>query len=381
MHTHVIIHYGEIGIKKGNRLFFEKALARNIRRKLSGEKLKRGYGRFVIELNEGSDKNKIASALSSTFGIANFAFVLKSDLNLDDIISRSVALAKESDAATFRISANRANKSFPLTSLQVNEVVGGAVMDLGKKVELRDPELDINIEITNRAAYIYSDIQQGPGGLPVGVTGKVISLISGGIDSPVASVLAMKRGCKCVLVHFHNYTLYQESVKKKIVQLAEKLSVYNGHTRLYVVPFAELQKEIIARVPAEYRMLAYRRAMLRIAEVIRENERAKAFVTGDNLAQVASQTLDNLDVIYSVANKPVIAPLIGYDKKDIIKLAEQIGTYSTSILPYDDCCSAFIAEHPATKSTREELDEMEKDIDFGALIKDAVEKAEILEVK
>ncbi len=380
MHTHVIIHYGEIGIKKGNRIFFEKALARNIRRRLAREKLKRGYGRFVIELNEGSDKNKIESALSSTFGIANFAFAARAELNLDDIISKSVALAKESDAATFRISTNRANKAFPLTSIQVNEVVGGAVMDMGKKVALKNPELEINIEIANKAAYIYSDVCQGPGGLPVGVTGKVISLLSGGIDSPVAAWLAMKRGCKCVLVHFHNYTLYQESVRRKIAQLAEKLSVYNGHTKLYIVPFAEPQKEIIARVPAEYRMIAYRRAMLRIAETIREKEHAKAFVTGDNLAQVASQTLDNLDVIYSVSKKPVIAPLIGYDKKDIIKLAEQLGTYETSILPYDDCCSAFVAEHPATKSTREELEEMEKDIDFDSLINGAVEKAEVLEL-
>ncbi|MBI4170077.1 MAG: tRNA 4-thiouridine(8) synthase ThiI, partial [Candidatus Aenigmarchaeota archaeon] len=244
---------------------------------------------------------------------------------------------------------------------------------------LSRPELDINIEITNRSAYIYSEIYQGLGGLPVGVTGKVIALVSGGIDSPVAAMLAMKRGCKCVLIHFHNYTLYQDSVKKKILQLAEKLAAYNGHTKLIVVPFADMQKEIIKHVPAEYRMLAYRRAMFMIAEQIREKENAKGFVTGDNLAQVASQTLDNLDVIYSVSKKPVIAPLIGYDKKDIIKLAEQIGTYETSILPYNDCCSAFVAEHPVTRSTREELEEFEKNIDFQAFIEKAVTNVEILD--
>ena len=177
MFTHVILHYGEIGTKKGNRLFFEKALARNIRRKLSGETLKRGYGRFVIELQPSSDKNNIEKALSSTFGIANFAFAVHAALNLDDIIAKSVTLAKQSDAQTFRISANRVNKNFPLTSMQVNEVVGGAVMDLGKQVDLKNPELDINIEIANRAAYIYSDVQQGLGGLPVGSAGKVIALV------------------------------------------------------------------------------------------------------------------------------------------------------------------------------------------------------------
>ena len=217
MHTHVVIHYGEIGIKKGNRTFFEKALARNIKRKLPAEKLKRTYGRFLMELNESSDKLRIESMLASTFGIANFAFAVRADLVLDDIMQKSVEVARQSDAATFRISANRVNKDFPLTSLQVNEVVGGAVMELGKKVNLSSPQLEISIEITNKAAYIYSDVSQGPGGLPVGVTGKVISLISGGIDSPVASVLAMKRGCKCVLVHFHNYTLYKDSVTNKII--------------------------------------------------------------------------------------------------------------------------------------------------------------------
>ncbi len=379
MQTHVIVHYGEIGIKKGNRLFFEKALARNIRRKLPNEKLKRTYGRFVIEFSPDSDHEKIKSALLKTFGIANFAFAVKADLILDDIMTKAVNLAKNSDAQTFRITTNRVNKNFPLTSMQVNEVVGAAVSDLGKKVELTKPELEIKIEITNKAAYIYSEKIEGLGGLPVGVSGKVIALISGGIDSPVAAWLAMKRGCKCILIHFHNYTLYQESVKEKITQLAEKLAEYNGHTKLIIVPFADFQKEIIKHVPPEYRMLSYRRAMFMIAEQIREKESAKAFVTGDNLAQVASQTLENLDVIYAVSTKPVIAPLIGYDKKEIIKSAEHIGTYETSILPYNDCCTAFVAEHPVTRAKREELEEMEKNIDFVQLIEKAVQNAEMFE--
>ncbi len=379
MHTHVVIHYGEIGIKKGNRAFFEKALARNIRRKLPELKLKRSYGRFLMELPEDYSASKIKTALSKVFGIANFSFAARAELNLDDIMSKALVVARESPAQTFRVTTNRVNKTFPLTSMQVNEVVGAVVADLRKKVELKNPELDIKIEITNKAAYVYSETSQGLGGLPVGSSGKVVALISGGIDSPVAAWLAMKRGCKCVLVHFHNYTLYSESVKKKIVQLAEKLAEYNGRTKLFIVPFAEIQKEIITKVPAEYRMLAYRRAMLRIAEGIRDQVGAKAFVTGDNLAQVASQTLDNLDVIYSAVARPVIAPLIGYDKKEIIKLAEKLGTYETSILPYEDCCSAFVAEHPATKAKRGELEEFEREMDFELLIGKALERVEVME--
>lgn len=378
MFTHVIVHYGEIGTKKGNRVFFEKVLAKNIRRKLQGEKLKRTYGRFVVELNGSSDINKITSALSSTFGIANFAFAVRAELNLDDIMLKALDVAKEDGAQTFRITTNRVNKNFPLTSMQVNEVVGRAVTDLGKAVDLKNPALEINIEITGKYAYVYAGKIAGPCGLPVGATGKVMALLSGGIDSPVAAWLAMKRGCKAVLVHFHNYTLYKESVRKKITELAEKLSVYSGKTRLYVVPFADVQQSIIQNVPPEYRMLAYRRAMLRIAGKMMEKENAKGFVTGDNLAQVASQTLENLDVIYAAASKPVVAPLIGFDKKDIIRLAEKIGTYETSILPYEDCCSAFVAEHPVTKAKRGELEAFEKNID-RELEEKAAGQAEVLE--
>ncbi len=380
MYSHVIVHYAEIGTKKGNRPYFEKCLAKNIRRKIDGIQLRRSYGRLVIELDNKSDIEKIHIALSSTFGVANFSFAVKAELNLDDIMAKTLEIAKRSDAATFRITTKRANKSFPLTSIQVNEIVAGPVMDLGKKVDLKDAELVLSIEITNKSAYVYDSAIRGLGGLPVGSAGRVISLVSGGIDSPVASYLAMKRGCKCSLIHFHNYTLYQESVKKKIIGLAEKLATYNGHTRLIIVPFADIQKEIIGKVPSEYRMLAYRRAMLRIAEKFRIDIGAKAYVTGDCIGQVASQTLDNLDVIYSAAEKPIIAPLIGYDKQEIIEIAKKIGTYDTSILPYNDCCSAFVTEHPATKAKKEELEEMEKGIDFEKIITEAIRNTEILDI-
>ena len=377
MFTHAIIHYGEIGIKKGNRPMFEKALARNIRLRIPGVRLKRAYGRFVVDL-EGGNLMKTKEALKSTFGIANFSFARYAGFGIDSIKAVALDLASEKKG-TFCVRANRADKGFPLTSMQVNEQVGEAIYNQGRKVDLKNPDFTVYVEIFAKSAFVYSYVEEGPGGLPVGSSGKVISMISGGIDSPVAAYMAMKRGCKCVLVHFHNYTLYQESVKKKIMSLVESLSRYNGKTRLYVVPFADIQSAIVRSIPSEYRMIAYRRAMLRIAERIRQEENAKAFVTGDNLGQVASQTLENLDAIYSASSKPIIAPLIGFDKKDIIKMAEALGTYETSILPYNDCCSAFVALHPATKASKEDLEAMESSVDFIHLEEAALKRAERLE--
>lgn len=373
-YTHIIVRYGEIGTKGRNRPFFEKALVRNIKN-LAGLAAKREFGRLIIELDEGFDKEKITEKLKKIFGIANFSFALKAELDIEDIKKKALLLANSSDKKTFAVKTRRVNKNFPLSSREVNRLVGDVI---DKKADLTNPELPIHIEILGKCAYVYTEKIHGLGGLPVGVTGKVVSLISGGIDSPVASWLAMKRGCKVGFVHFHNYTMYGESVKKKITDLVEKLSMYQGKSRLYIVPFREIQQEIIRHVPAEYRMIVYRRVMLCIAEKIREKENARAFVTGDNIAQVASQTLENLDTIYAAAEKPVIAPLIGFDKKDIIDKAKQIGTYSISVQPYEDCCRYLIAEHPVTKSTKEEVEKMEERMELGEKINDAAEKAEVV---
>ncbi len=378
--THVIIHYGETGLKAGNRPRFETALAINIRRRVP-EKVRRIGGRLLLALSSGSDRSRIRQALEETFGIANFAFAARVPLDLDAIRAKAVEIATQARPGSFKIAARRANKRFPFTSEEINRQVGAAVAALGRTVRLQEPDLTIHIEVAFDATYLYTDVLAGPGGLPVGASGRVMALVSGGIDSPVAALLAMKRGCKCILVHFHNYSFYEAAVRQKILDLAAVLARFNGRTRVLIVPFLDLQKGIVNKTPAESRMLVYRRAMFRIAETLCEREGAKAFVTGDNLAQVASQTLDNLQVIYAAARRPVIAPLMGYDKNEIVGLARRFGTYDISIRPYSDCCSAFVARHPTTRGRLEEIEAWEREADLDPLIAAAVERTEIVVVR
>jgi thiamine biosynthesis protein ThiI len=378
MYTHFLIHYAEIALKKKNRPLFEIALANNIRRRVKEEVIW-VHGRFVLELTPESDLARLGAILEKTFGVANFAPAVRVPLNMGEIAANAVRIAAASNAATFKVDARRQHKGFPVTSIEVNRAVGAAVVsELRKKVDLDNPELSIRIEITNQGVYVYSNPRPGPGGLPAGVAGRVVALISGGIDSPVAAVRAMQRGCKCILVHFHNYTFYSEQVRNKILALAEKLSDYNGRTKIIIVPFAGVQREIVKNVEPGYRMLSYRRAMLRIAARIAAKADAKAFVTGDSLSQVASQTLDNLAVINHGAALPVLSPLIACDKKEITALAIQYGTFDISTQPYNDCCSAFVARRPVQNAKRETLEEMEQDIDFEALTRDALSGAEVL---
>lgn len=378
--THVVIHYGETGLKAGNRPRFETALAVNIRRRVA-EKVRRAGGRLVLSLLPDSDRNRIRAALEETFGIANFAFAARVPLDPEAIQDKALEIAQGAPPGSFKIAARRANKRFPLTSEQINRQVGAAVAALGRPVRLTDPDLTIHVEVAFDAAYLYTEVLLGPGGLPVGVSGRVLALISGGIDSPVAALLAMKRGCKCLVLHFHNYSFYEAAVRQKILDLAAVLARFNGRTKVLIVPFLELQKAIVHKVPADSRMLVYRRAMFRIAEILRRREGAKALVTGDNLAQVASQTLDNLRVIYAVAPHPVIAPLMGYDKNDVVQLARRFGTYDISIRPYEDCCSAFVARHPQTRGRLEEIEAWEREIEMEPLIARLVEQTETVMVR
>jgi thiamine biosynthesis protein ThiI len=367
-YTHVLVHYGEIALKKTNRPFFEQALVNNLQRRIS-ERVRVLHGRLLIELAPDSDLDRVHRVLSAAFGVANFAAAVRTEPEMSVITARAVELAGASTADSFRIATRRADKRFPFSSTEVNERVGAAVLSVSRmRVDLSRPQLTIHIEITGRGVYLYSDLRSGPGGMPVGVSGRVLALVSGGIDSPVAALYAAKRGCECVLVHFHNYTFYQDYVKRKLIRLAEAISVYSLPCRLIIVPFVEVQRQIVQHVDADYRMIAYRRAMLRISERLAEREGAKAFVTGDNIAQVASQTLDNLALINSVAKRPVLAPLIGFDKSEIMQAARRLGTYEISVEPYQDCCSAFVARHPVTAGKPEALEDMESDIDFGPLI-------------
>ncbi|MEM1578690.1 MAG: tRNA uracil 4-sulfurtransferase ThiI [Archaeoglobaceae archaeon] len=363
-----IVHYGEIGVKGKNRDFFERKLVENISR---FAKAKRRYGYIEVIYAENVEEK-----LKKVPGIRYFGVGYKTELEIDAINLAALKVLPE-EFNTFRISASRRNKNFPMNSMEINRTVGSFIAEkTGKKVKLENPDVTIWIEIGNEA-LVYSQRYEGIGGLPVGVAGKVVASISGGIDSPVASFMAMRRGCEVVGVHFFNKTLHSREVRKKIYALTEKLAEYQGFFKLYMVPFEEIQMEIIRIVPAKLRMIAYRRSMIRMANMIAEKEGAKAIVTGDNISQVASQTLDNLNVLYSASKLAVLPPLLGFDKEEIIAIARKIGTYEISILPYEDCCSLMVAKHPETRAKREIIEEFEE---FEEMEKNAVEKAEIFEI-
>ena len=372
MHDCVVVHYGEIGTKGKNRGFFENKLMDNIK-KIIDTKIDKQYGRLVLE---GNPKN--LADLSGVLGIVSFSPAVRTELDIEKIKDKALLLAKENPAGTFAIETKRSNKNFTLDSKQINRIVGEHVAkNTGMKVDLNSPVKKIFIEVSDKECYIYDKKIPGPGGLPVGVSGTVVSLLSGGIDSPVASYLMMKRGCNVVFVHFHNYT---SKIEEKIEKLVAVLNKYQYKSKLYMVPFFPIQEKIIEKIPETHRMIVYRRVMMRIAGKIAEKEGAKALVTGDNLAQVASQTLDNLDVIHSASNETVFSPLIGMDKNDIIDIAKKIATYDLSILPYSDCCTYMIAKHPETRAKKEEIESMEKELDIKALVDYGIEKAEVKEI-
>lgn len=375
----VVIHYGEIGIKGKNREFFEKKLVENIKKALgrNGKGVYRRYGRIVAEVE---DFEKAKETLKKIPGIEYFSFAFRVENEIEKIKEKVVEILREKSFETFKIETKRSYKQFPFNSLEVNKIVGEEVVNtLGKKVSLKNPEITVHIEICERESFVYTEKFAGIGGLPVSTGGRVISLLSGGIDSPVASFLMLKRGCKVIFVHFFNRTINTEATLSKIKNIVKKLTEFQLNSKLYLIPFEEIQTEIIKNIPSKYRMIIYRRFMTRIANLILEKEKAKAIVTGDNLAQVASQTLENLSRIYEVSSFPVLSPLIGMDKKEIIELAKKIGTYEISILPYQDCCSFMIAPHPATKSKKEEIEKLEKNLNVEKLVENAFKNSKIME--
>ena len=379
-YTHIIIHYNEITLKGGNRPFFERVLVDNIKGFLENIKYNKIYkdgGKIIIEINKNIDLEKIKETLENIPGISNFYFAVSEEKELEKINKKTVELLKnylqtENDKnnkiKTFKIEARRSDKRFKFKSPEINAKVGEYVLENTKlKVDVHQPDLEIVIDVGNKDCFIYFEKTNGIDGLPVGTTGKLISLISGGIDSPVASYMMMKRGAKIVFVHFKNKTI-NNTGDDKIKNLVKKLSRFQGRSKLYIIPFEEFQKEIIAKIPAKNRMIIYRRIMFKLAEMIAKKEKAKGFTTGDSLSQVASQTLENIGVIYNSANLPIFPPLIGMNKQEIIDLAVKIGTYETSIIPYQDCCSFLIARHPETKAKLEEIIKQEKILNIDEIV-------------
>jgi len=374
----IVVHYSEIGLKGSNRPLFEKILVRNMLiglRNTNYKSIERKYGCIIIHLKKNADINKIQDVLKNTPGISSYSLAIESKQTLQVIKKKALAIATENKKKSFKISTKRSDKSFIYTSLQLNEKIGKYISEkTSMKVKLKNPGLVIYIEIISSNVFIYHERKQGIGGLPVGTAGKVIALLSGGIDSPVASYLLMKRGARVIFVHFLNETVQKS--ENKVIDLVKVLTKYQLNSILYIVRFGEIQKEIIKSIPAKQRMIIYRRVMFRIAEKIAKKVDTKAFVTGDSVAQVASQTLDNLRVIYQVANHPVLAPLIGMNKQEIMDMAQEIGTYETSIQPYSDCCSFLIHKHPETKAEIEIIEKIESNLNLEKIMRLAEKNTE-----
>ena len=383
---HLLINYDEIALKGGNRRYFENRLQKNIRsalKDLGGSHLKPRFGRFLLRLGSETSLERVCSRLERIPGIALFSPCLSTSADLDSVkIAMDTVLEPLLESGEepdhFAVVSRRANKELPFTSTEANEIIGKYVQEkTGWKVRLKKPQLPLYLFFVNNDCFLALDRVRGLGGLPTGTTGKVACLLSGGIDSPVSTARIMKRGADAVFIHFHSHPHTTLASQEKVRDLAGQVVPPGHRVRLYMVPFAPTQNRIITECPARLRVILYRRYMVRAAEAIAHKEGARALVTGDSLGQVASQTLENLHTINAVATLPILRPLVGMHKAEIIRDARQLGSFETSIEPHDDCCSYLMPPKPATRSTPEQLDAAEKNLDTESEIRELVENSTV----
>ena len=382
-----VIHYHELALKGRNRPYFQNRLVRHLRLALGDLGIRQVDalpGRIRAILPEDLSWNLVKDRVSRVFGVVHFSqahrIPLRADGNLDDLKTAIGTMVAPLSFGTFRISTKRADKRFPLTSIEVDRAIGAHVCALtGKRVSLGNPDLTIEIELLTRDSYVSIQREKAPGGLPVGVSGKVACLLSGGIDSPVAAYRMMKRGCRAVFVHFHGRPYVSRASEEKARELVDHLTRYQLYSRLYLVAFGEIQRQIVLGAPAPFRIVLYRRMMIRIAEELARKEHCWGLVTGDSLGQVASQTPENLTVVEEAAQLPILRPLIGMDKLEITEEAQRIGTYETSIQPDQDCCRLFVPPHPTTRADLDHVRKIERGFDLGNLLKEGLERTELLE--
>lgn len=380
----VIIHYHELALKGGNRAAFENVLILNLQRTLAGIdglKTEKRYGRLIIKgAAIESRKDEIKNVLKRTFGIANFYFGQAISLDIQEIEKASVQAILAASGATFKIDATRSNKNFALNSMELNREIGAAVLEAtSKKVDIKDPDIVCSVMVSETECYVSCEYYKGVGGLPVGTSGKMLALLSGGIDSPIAAWKMMRRGAAVDFIHFHSYPYTNKASIEKVKELAAGLKEW-GAGELYLVPFIDIQKQIMTAAESRYRVLLYRRFMLRIAGRLARETRAQAIITGENLGQVASQTIENMSSVEKVLELPILRPLVGENKEDIINEAKKIGTYEISIRPHEDCCTLFVPKNPATKSRPEDLEREEVKLEVEELVKNAVERLETIKI-
>ena len=387
----IVVHYQELALKGKNRPWFLGRLVRNLRRALSDldvRSVRALMGRIEVVLGPEATRQEVGERISRVFGIANFSYAGSTPIengrsartgptaDLDAIANAILGDLGDRTCSSFRVSARRADKRFPMTSPQIEREVGGRIKEArGWIVNLDDPDLTIHVELLTDQAFYFFGKERGAGGLPTGTAGRVACLLSGGIDSPVAAHRMMKRGCTVTFVHFHSYPILSRASQEKVRELVTLLTRWQQRSRVYLVAFGEIQQQVVLAVPGPMRVVVYRRLMMRIAEAIAHARGAQALVTGDVVGQVASQTLENLAVVSAVATLPIFRPLIGMDKDEITAEAIKIGSYPISIIPDQDCCTLFTPRNPMTRAKLEEIEAAEQALPIDDLVARAVREA------
>ncbi len=380
----LLIRYGEISLKGKNRKKFERRLLKNIKNALSAlasNRIETAYGRMYIPVED--DVQKVIERVRKVFGIVSVSVAAVTALDLAAMKAAALEQLHEAGAGgTFKVETKRSNKKFPMQSPEISREVGAYLLKntTGWSVDVHQPDVTVTLEVRQEGAYVYTGKIPCHGGLPVGSTGKAVLLLSGGIDSPVAGWLGMKRGLEITGLHFHSFPFTSERSKVKVIELTRKISAYGGWIKLYINHFTEIQKAIRKHCPEEFYVTIMRRMMFRIAERIAEQEEALALVTGENLGQVASQTLESMGVISEVTKIPVLRPLITFDKLEIMDYAKKIDTYGISIQPYEDCCTLFVPKHPAIRPKLGPVEKAETVLDIEGLIQESLDKTEVLTV-
>jgi thiamine biosynthesis protein ThiI len=376
-----LVHYHELGLKRGNRPLFLRHLGRNLRRAtsdLAPLTLRQVSGRVLLDLENHPDPDGVRDRVQRVFGVSSFAIAYRVASTVEAMKSIIAWLVEGQTFASFRITARRAFKTYPMTSVELNRELGAFVLErVASRVDLRHPELEIHVEVMPAETFVYVDPVPGPGGLPVGASGTVAALLSGGIDSPVAAWRMMKRGCRVLFVHFHSVPYLPPTSQAKARELVSILTRWQYDSTLILVPFAEIQREVVLTVPPPARVVVYRRLMVRIAEALARKHGAVALTTGESLGQVASQTLSNIARIDEAAGMPILRPLIGMDKLEITDQARRLGTFEISIEPDADCCTLFVPKHPATRMSEHEVSAVESRLDIARLVASGCDGASV----
>ena len=367
-----LVHYHELGLKRGNRPLFLRHLGRNLRRATSDLgplTLRQVSGRVLLDLENHPHPDVVRDRVQRVFGVSSFAIAYRVASTVEAMKSIIAWLVEGQTFASFRITARRAFKTYPMTSVELNRELGAFVLErVASRVDLRHPELEIHVEVMPAETFVYVHPVPGPGGLPVGASGTVAALLSGGIDSPVAAWRMMKRGCRVLFLHFHSVPYLPPTSQAKARELVSILTRWQYDSTLILVPFAEIQREVVLTVPPPARVVVYRRLMVRIAEALARKHGAAALTTGESLGQVASQTLSNIARIDEAAGMPILRPLIGMDKLEITDQARRLGTFEISIEPDADCCTLFVPKHPATRMSEHEVSAVESRLDIARLV-------------